>query len=330
MSLFLGIDVGSTKTHTVLADETGQILGFGETGAGNQQNVGYDGMLHALQTGLERALQHSGLTLEAIQGAGLGVSGYDWASQEPDMFATIERAGIRAPYKLVNDALPGLIAGSPNGWGVVVVSGTGCNCRGLDQEHRQEGRVTGYGSLMGEAAGATELVQRAMQMVGYAWSKRIPPTALCDAFIEYTHARNLEDLLEGYTQEYYHIEASAAPLIFKVAQAGDEVARQVIAWGGRELGEMTNGVIRQMGFEDIPFDIVYSGSMFSGGKLLIEPMKETIRQVAPKARFIRLAIPPVIGAVILGLEAGGISADAGIRARLAETLQRVHKNGNTP
>ena len=32
---FLGADVGSTKTHVVIADETGRVLGLGEGGAGN-------------------------------------------------------------------------------------------------------------------------------------------------------------------------------------------------------------------------------------------------------------------------------------------------------
>lgn len=328
MPIYLGIDVGSTKTHTVLADETGQILGFGESGPGNQQNVGYAGMLRALRTGLQRAIEYSGLQPDQIRGAGYGISGYDWHSQKSDMFVTINQLNIQAPFELVNDAIPGLVAGSPNGWGVAVISGTGCNCRAWDSEHKREGRVTGYGVMMGEAAGATELVYHAMQVVGYSWSKRLPTTALCDAFIEYVNAKNLEDLIEGYTEGYYQIGADAAPLVFQIAQAGDETARQVVAWGGRELGEMANGVIRQVAFEDLAFDVVYSGSMFTGGNLLIEPMEETIHKVAPQARFIHLSVPPVLGAVILGLEAGGITATPEVRARLVESLKDVRINGS--
>lgn len=330
MCLFLGVDVGSTETRAVISDENGNVLGFGKSGAGNHQNVGYDGMLSVLQAALERALGPSGARIDQIQGAGYGISGYDWESQKAAMAATIVKLGIQAPFELVNDAIPGLIAGSPNGWGVAVISGTGCNCRGWDRGQKREGRVSGYGVLMGEAAGATELVQRAMQIVGYSWSKRLPPTALCEAFIEHVHAKDLEDLIEGYTQGSYRIGAETAPLVFQVARAGDEIARQVVTWGGCQLGEMANGVIRQLDFENIAFDVVYSGSMFAGGELLSKPMEETILKTAPKANLIHLTTPPVLGAVILGLEAGGLTATPRIRTRLVETFKSIQKKEKSP
>ncbi len=56
MPYYLGTDIGSTKTHTLIMDETGRALGFGESGSGNHEDVGYEGMLEAMQQGLERAL----------------------------------------------------------------------------------------------------------------------------------------------------------------------------------------------------------------------------------------------------------------------------------
>ena len=45
MPYYLGADIGSTKTHTLIVDETGRALGFGESGSGNHEDVGYEGML---------------------------------------------------------------------------------------------------------------------------------------------------------------------------------------------------------------------------------------------------------------------------------------------
>jgi N-acetylglucosamine kinase-like BadF-type ATPase len=327
MRYFLGADLGGTKTHFVIADETGRAIGFGEGGPGNHQSVGYDGMYTAMLTALEQALDSACLKRDNISGAGFGIAGYDWPSEKPIMLETVQKLGLSAACGLVNDAIPGLVAGAEAGWGVNVVSGTGCNCRGWDQSHQREGRVTGYGITMGEAAGSSELVFRAMHLVGQDWTRRGPKTTLSEAYIQHVGAKSLEDLLEGYTEGYYAIGAETARLVFQTAYAGDAVARELITWAGNELGEMAGGVIRQLNFEELAFDVVLSGGMFDGGDLLIDPMRAAILRTAPQARLVRLNVPPVIGAVLIGMEQGQQPIDPAIRSRLRETIHEI-KNGS--
>lgn len=323
MHYYLGADLGATKTHTLIVDESGRALGFGESGPGNHETVGYDGMFQSMYDGMEQALQTAGLKKDEIRGAGFGVAGYDWPSEAQATTAVIDRLGLSAPYIYVNDAVPGLVAGSEEGWGVVVVSGTGSNCRGWDREHQREGRVTGHGVLMGEGAGGSELMHRCMQVIGYSWSKRLPRTALADAMIAYAGAKDLDDLMRGYTTYEYHIGAEAARLVFQVAADGDQVARELIVWAGTELGEMANAVIRQLEFEGLAFDVVMTGSMFEGGPMLIEPMRAAIHRIAPHARLVRLRVPPVIGAVILGMEAAGCLATPAMRKTMNESISAL-------
>ena len=323
MRYFLGADLGATKTHTLIADETGIALGFGESGPGNHESIGYDEMLKSMHDGMEQALRAADLDKADITGAGFGVAGYDWLSEFDMTAKTIDRLGLNAPYKFVNDTVPGLVAGSEESWGVVVVSGTGSNCRGWDREHKREGRVTGHGVTMGEGAGGSELMHRTMQVVGYAWSKRGPMTKLVDALIEYVGAKDLDDLIRGYTTSEYQVGAEAAPIVFRVAEEGDQVARDLICWAGTELGELANAVIRQLEFENLSFDVVMTGSMYEGGPMLIEPMRETILQLAPKARLVRLKSPPVLGAVMLGMEASGLAVTPSIRSNMANTVSSI-------
>ncbi|HEX9617129.1 MAG TPA: hypothetical protein VGA03_06905, partial [Anaerolineales bacterium] len=217
-----------------------------------------------------------------------------------------------------NDAILGLLAGSAEGWGIAVVSGSGCNCRGWDREHRREGQVTGHGLMMGEAAGASELVSKAIQVVAYDWSRRGPATQLSAAFMELTHSNSLAELLEGLVDGTKRLDASAAPVVFRIAEAGDPVAVDLIQWAGRELGELAKCVIRQLGFESLAFDVMLVGSMFNGGPLLVEPMRQTIEAFAPGARLVRLSAPPVTGAVVLGMEAAGFQISTGARRALVE------------
>jgi N-acetylglucosamine kinase-like BadF-type ATPase len=323
MRYFLGADLGATKTHTLIVDETGIGVGFGESGPGNHETVGYDGMFEAMHSGMERALDAAGLTKADMAGAGFGVAGFDWSSEYEVTAKTIDRLNLTSPYKFVNDAVPGLVAGSEEGWGLVIVSGTGSNCRGWDREHKREGRVTGHGVLMGDGVGGTELMYRCMQLVGYSWSMRRKKTTLADAMVDLVGAKDVEDLLRGYTELEYVIGAEAAPVVFRLAEQNDEIALELVRWAGIELGEMANGVIRQLDFESIAFDVVLTGSMFKGGPMLIDPMRETILNLAPNARFVKLDVPPVIGSAILGMEAGGLQATKEIRDRIKGSVRVV-------
>ncbi len=254
--------------------------------------IGYDGMFQSMQEGMEQALRAAGLKKEDITGAGFGVAGYDWTSEYEATAAVIDNSVSRRRINLSTMQCPGLVAGAEEGWGVVVVSGTGSNCRGWDREHQREGRVTGHGVLMGEGAGGTELMHRCMQLVGYSWTKRRPKTALADAIIAHVGAKDLEDLMRGYTTYEYQVGAEAAPIVFRVAEEGDEVARDLLRWAGSELGEMANAVIRQLEFENLAFDVVMTGSMFEGGPMLIEPMRRDHSQTGAESPPCAIARPP--------------------------------------
>ncbi len=322
MAYFLGADVGSSKTAILIADEAGNAQGYGISGPGNHELVGYDGFYQALHDAAGQALSSTGISIQAIAGAGFGISGYDWPSQEAPLRSAIDRLGCKTPSMLVNDAILGLAAGAEAGWGLALVSGSGCNCWGWDQDQRV-GRVTGFGHLLGEGAGSSELVYRAMQRVGQAWIQRGQPTALSDIFVEHTDSNDIEDLLEGYSTGRLQVDGSLAPQIFKAAEDGDSVAQELVKWAGCELGELAKAVIRQLGLQDKAFDVVLVGGMFASGPPLIDPLRATIKSIAQGARLVRLSVPPVVGAVLLGMQAAGISLTQDIRRNLAGTIPAV-------
>lgn len=320
---FLGIDIGGTKSHALIADEDGHAVGFGEGGPGNYEVVGWDGLRRTLQAITDQALASAGVARERIAGAGFGVAGYDWPGEREPTCQAIESLGLRAPYELVNDAVVGLLAGAAQGWGVVVVAGTSNNCRGRDRQGR-EGRITGCGPQFAEYGGASEMVARVVQIITLAWSKRGPATRLTEAFIELTGAADVLDLLEGLALGRYRLSAAAAPLIFRVAAEGDAVAQEVIRWAGRELGSLAVGVIRQLGMEGLAFEVVLAGSLYEGGATLTDTLRETIQAVAPGAHLVRLTAPPVVGGVLLGMEQVGMKPFS-LRQTLIESTNRLLK-----
>jgi N-acetylglucosamine kinase-like BadF-type ATPase len=320
---YLGVDIGATKSHALIADEAGRAAGFGTAGPGNHEVVGYEGLIAALDDITGQALAAASIDRGQIAGAGFGVGGYDWPGERGPTLAAIATLGLTCPIEAVNDTLIGLLAGSEAGWGVAVISGTSNNCWGWDRERRRMGRVTGNGMMFGEYGGATELVWKARCAVATAWSRRGPQTMLTELFMRQTRARSAEQLLEGLSQGEYHLAAEVAPLVFEAADAGDAAAAECIAWAGRELGSLIVGVVRQLGFETLAFEVVQVGSMHNGGARLLDPMRETVHAVAPGARFVRLTAPPVVGAVLLGMEQAGLNAQVLRPALIASTRMLV-------
>ncbi len=324
---FLGVDVGGTKTHALIADESGQALGFATGGPGNWEGVGYDGFTRVLLDTTARALGQAKINVKQIAGAGMGIGGYDWPSERQDHLEAIRPIGLECPLEIVNDASLGILAGASEGWGVSVVSGTGCNARGWNRDHTRQGRAVGGGSRWsGEYAGGYDIVARAMRAVTFEWLKRGPSTALTRVFLEYTGARDLDELVEGVYLERFQFDSALVLKVFETARTGDPQAQAVMRWAGKELGEIGVGVINQLEIQKESFEVVLIGSLHGASPLLDETLRNTVLETAPKARFVRLTVPPVVGGVLLGMEAAGWNGYA-IRDELINTIDEILKRG---
>jgi N-acetylglucosamine kinase-like BadF-type ATPase len=319
MSYYLGIDTGASKSHALIGDAEGRVLGFGQGGPGNWEGVGWEGTRATLAEIITQATAQAGIEREDIAAAGFGLAGYDWPEDRAPHEAII-RDLLRAdlPIALVNDALLGLWAGTDAGWGVVIAAGTSCNCYGRNAKG-ELGRAVGS-SFFGEYAGAGELVWWALQAVAHEWSLRGPATRLSPALISAAGAADSADLLAGLMRQRYVLGPEAAPLVFAVADGGDQVARELVRRAGRELGSLAVGVIRQLELSQLPFDVVLSGSLYKGSPLIQQSLAEVVHAEAPRARLVRLGAPPVVGAVLMAMEQDGIDP-AVVRQRLiASTL----------
>jgi N-acetylglucosamine kinase-like BadF-type ATPase len=323
MRFFLGVDVGGSKSHALIADETGQSCGFGAGGPGNWEVVGFSGLSSVLQGITAQALEMAQINIEQICGAGMGIGGYDWPCQREEHLHAIAKVGLPCPVNIANDAALGIWAGTEEGWGISIVAGSGCNARGISRDHSREGRMVGGNEhWSGEWVGGYGVVHKAMQAVAYEWNRRGPKTALSQAFIQRFGARDLFDLVEGVYLQRYEFSQHDALLVFRVAAEGDSAAIEVVRAAGKELGEMACGTIRQVGLETEQFDVVLIGSLHDGHPLMADTMRETIQAVAPGARLVRLSVPPVVGGVLFGMNAAGFHPQTGVRERLIRSFAK--------
>ena len=325
MKYFLGVDVGGTKTHALIADDAGQALGFATGGPGNWEGVGYDGLRRVLLEVCTAAIRQAGLKPAQIAGAGLGIGGYDWPCERQDHLNAIQPVGLACPLEIVNDATLGILAGASQGWGVSLVAGTGCNARGWSRDHQRQGRAVGGGGYWsGEYAGGFDIVARAMQAVTFEWLKRGPATALTQVFLDHTGALDLDDLVEGVYLQRFPFESALVLKVFETARQGDPQAQAVMRWAGRELAGLAIGVINQLEIQGEEFEVVLIGSLHGGSPIMDRILRQTVLKVAPHTEFVRLTVPPVVGGVLLGMKQAGFNGHA-IRDELIATTNTICK-----
>jgi len=323
MRCFLGIDVGSSKTHALIVAETGACIGFGKAWGGNHQNFGYDGLENVLKESFEQAREMAGISVKQITGAGFGIAGYDFPSDHKPHLQAIAALGLSCPLEVVNDGVNGLLAGATRGIGVNVTAGSSNNCRGRGHNGR-EGRIVGNGPTFGEFGGGIEITLKALHMVNYAWIKRIPPTSLTNILLNATGAKNEMDLMEGISNEQYHLFPFIAKEVFRAARDGDAAARAIIQWAGEELGWLAVSVARQIEMENEEIEVIQSGSIFEAGEIITNPMRGIILKYCPNAKIIPLNCPPVVGAVLLGMEQTNFDGYA-VRERIIQTAKEIVK-----
>ena len=73
----LGIDAGGTKTHCMIADESGRILGEAVAGPAQHQIYGIEQTRISLRAAIGEALEKAGLILSDIAYGVFGMSGAD-------------------------------------------------------------------------------------------------------------------------------------------------------------------------------------------------------------------------------------------------------------
>jgi N-acetylglucosamine kinase-like BadF-type ATPase len=128
---------------------------------------------------------------------------------------------------------------------------------------------------------------------------------LTQIYLDAVGAKDEIDLMEGLSNSQYHLFGYLAIQVAEAALSGDDAAVEVMHWAGEELGWLAVAVARQIAMENDEVEIIQSGSVFDAGKIITEPMRRIVLQHCPRALLKRLEGPPVVGAVILGMEQAG-------------------------
>lgn len=111
-------------------------------------------------------------------------------------------------------------------------------------------------------------------------------------------------------------EYELTPVLFATASAGDEVARSIVHRQAAEVVALATVAPRRLGFLDEEVPVLLGGSVLAARHpLLLDRIAELPAERAPKAVPRVVAVPPVLGAGLLGLDRRGAPKAAHARLR---------------
>jgi N-acetylglucosamine kinase-like BadF-type ATPase len=248
--MVLGIDGGGTHTVALLArltsDQTAtthlsaltprQLLGRGEAGPSNPRSVGVERALQALDSAIGKAFESAELSRCPVRAAWFGLAGAGRPEdQEPIRRWAIQR-NLAARVEVCADAPLLLAAGTPDGWGLAIVAGTGSMAFARSPDGRTS-RAGGWGYLLGDEGSGYALGLAALQAVARMADGRGRETILSASLLDNLQLKRADELIAAIYRDAIGPPAIAAlaPLVIEAADADDSVASGIVQHGANHL-----------------------------------------------------------------------------------------------
>jgi N-acetylglucosamine kinase len=311
MSYVLGIDGGGSKTVCVLMDDTGRVLGRGESGASNYQSVGIHTAYSSIESAINQAIESTrSVKVEAIC---LGLAGVarpadmqvaqDFVKQlQASQKLTLNWALQPSNVVICNDALIALVGGLGYNVGIVAIAGTGSIIFGRNHRGNIK-RVGGWGSTLGDEGSAYSIAVQGMRAALKAYDGMGLKTRLQEDLKQHLGLQSIEDLIEVIYQRGWGVKeiAALAPLVDRAAVEGDEVANIIIEETVKELGKATSVVIASLFNKDEEFEVVTTGSVWQSKSKIHEKFAAFIARINPLAKAIFPRHEPAYGAGLFAI-----------------------------
>ena len=171
--LILGMDGGGTVTTTWIADGEGNVLGRGHSGPSNIKAVGANAARNSLDLSILAAFHDAGLDVGPVEVSCLGLAGFDRPRDREWLNAWAAESTWARRLVLVNDGDLVVAAGTPEGWGVGVIAGTGSIAVGRDRDG-QKARAGGLGYILSDEGSAFAVAVAALRRVARVADGREP------------------------------------------------------------------------------------------------------------------------------------------------------------
>jgi N-acetylglucosamine kinase-like BadF-type ATPase len=342
----LAIDGGNTKTDVALIGADGSVLAAARGGASNHQMVGRAGALAVLTELVVQVAGRAGLPagVAVASHTSACLAGADLPEEEAELSEVIADQGWSATSTVVNDTFAVLRAGlddagepgSSQHWGIAVVCGAGLNCVGVAPDGRTT-RFLALGQISGDWGGGGDLGPAALWWAIRAEDGRGPATELRTAVAAHFGVGKVADVvirLHLGKISYARLHG-LVPVLYEVAERGDEVANRIVLRLADEISTMAIVAATRLGLAGeapvapggqprsrvgAPVPVVLGGSLITArDPILTDAVGRKLSAGIPGADVRIVDVPPIAGAALLGLDQVGAGPATAARLRASAT-----------
>ncbi|KAL8108476.1 hypothetical protein AgCh_024796 [Apium graveolens] len=255
LGVILGLDGGTTSTICVcipfsdhLSDPV-PVLARAVAGCSNHNSVGETAARDTLVQVMTEALLKSGSKKSAVRAVCLGVSGVNHPDDQERILIWLRNI-FPSHVKLYvqNDAVAALASGTMGKLhGCVLIAGTGTISYGFT-EGGLEARAAGAGPVLGDWGSGYGIAAKALTAVIRAHDGRDSQTMLTDRILQSLGLPSPDELIGWtYADQSWARIAALVPVVVSCAEAGDEIAHQILNDAVQELASSVIAVVKRLG-----------------------------------------------------------------------------------
>ena len=295
--IVVGIDGGGSKTHAIVADETGTSLGEA-TGPGSAVKPGEeDRSADVIAQAARDALEQAGMPDVTPRVLCVGVAGAGRENAKQALWQALVARDVASDVVVHTDFGIALDDAFGDGPGVLLIAGTGSAAFGRSPAGTT-GRCGGWGPIIGDEGSGTWIGRRALSIVSAAADGRESQTALTGAVLTAAEVNDAADLIPWAAAATREQIASLAPVVFSVAEAGDLRANAVVSLAVEELMLHIRALAQQLfGDERAAIPVALAGGLMTKGTMLRKRLEHRLRAAVPGAQVKPTPIIAARGAV---------------------------------
>lgn len=298
MRYFLALDAGGTKTTCILADEERELARVQE-GTIKILRANPELARRNLELLLNKISQETGVDLRSVTRTCIGTSG----ASVPYVVQWIQdnlEARVGGKIETCGDEVIALDAAFHGGPGVLVIAGTGSNVVGRSASGKLTG-AGGTGPALADEGSGHWIGHQALRRAFRARDER-RPCCLIDDILRFWNLNSIEDLIGKANAAVAPDFSTLTPLVVAAAESGDQVAQEVLQFGGEELARLVLLVIDHLlevngRTKNAVPDVAFIGSVLQNVTRVRTAMVSTIAAKYPTVHVFPEAVDAATGAL---------------------------------
>ncbi len=304
---YIGMDGGGTKTHAVIMDQNGTLIGEHFAGPTNFQIIGVEKAAETIYTLIMLCCESAGCSVKDVAGVGCGLAGAGRAGDQKRMANGLKAFALRKGRSLKNviiesDARAALEGAFHGGAGIILIAGTGSIAFGKDKNGAVH-RVGGWGRMLGDEGSGYFVGRLGLTAVTRDIDGRGERTRLTGMIVKELGLKDQTEIINAVYKNGFDI-ATVAPFVLKAAEKKDAVCRAIVenavielSWHILVAAEKITSASRKKVKEKI--HVSFIGGLIANDTIIARLLKNYLAQHYPMIEVTEPMLPPAAGAALL-------------------------------